>query len=328
MDSDGKLTVKEATVTGSITATALNITSGSSAENTLKTFITDVGNDEGWLKSSDLPESYSDTWLTNAFSKTVSSGGLLMTGNLLVGDSDSNVTAGMMGASTSATDLRFFAGSDLAGSSNAPFRVYEDGKIYAQNAEFKQPIIQNDVYESIIDDFDKENVDCSPQYVELDAQNYRCFNIERNAPIYIDAKRGNNSYYEEFGGSTFEFRFSNLLQNVIYTVAFKFKHQSGQECTHNHISMDAIGYDAYNKLGVVVLKVIDTDRNIEYVNRTTSWTATTYEIWKSQDTVSMGAIIDAYNGQYGSFQFMVTSNNEIRILNYYADWITFSYRYR
>lgn len=122
----------DVTVKGNITATSLIITSGSSAENTLKSFIENVGTEKHW---GDTPDSYSDTWLTNAFSKTVSSGGLLMTGNLLVGDSDSNVTAGMMGASTSSTDLRFFAGSNLAGSSNAPFRVYENGKMIAGDVD-------------------------------------------------------------------------------------------------------------------------------------------------------------------------------------------------
>jgi hypothetical protein len=55
---------------------------------------------------------------------------------ILLQDADGNITAGAKGASTSANDIRFWAGTtgtnpDLEA---APFRVYEDGSIVATNA--------------------------------------------------------------------------------------------------------------------------------------------------------------------------------------------------
>ena len=64
----------------------------------------------------------------------------------MVGDSVGTVTAGIMGASTSDNDLRFFAGNGgQSGSAfdnrlTAPFRVYEDGKLVANDVEINGQI--------------------------------------------------------------------------------------------------------------------------------------------------------------------------------------------
>jgi len=134
---DGTLYATKANITGNITATSLTINSGSSAATTLKNFIEGVGEEKGW--SSGSGDSGGDggddsEWLTRAFSKTEVDGGLLLAGNLLVGNSAGSVTAGMLGASTSYNDLRLFVGSDFNGRNSAPFRVMEDGSLYATNA--------------------------------------------------------------------------------------------------------------------------------------------------------------------------------------------------
>lgn len=125
--SDGRVTVK-----GAIEATSLTITSGSSAETTLKSFIEGVGTEKHW---GDTTGPYADGWLTNAFSKTAISGGLALTGNIFAADSNGNVTAGMMGGNVeNKNDIRFFAGGVTP--ENAPFRVYEDGNLIAKSGVF------------------------------------------------------------------------------------------------------------------------------------------------------------------------------------------------
>ena len=93
--------------------------------------------------------------INNAFSQTVSRGGLMLSGNIFVADSEGYITAGMMGAT--ATDAsktpRFFAGNptnsisssntnlgpdSIYGDTNTPnypFMVTADGRLYATNAE-------------------------------------------------------------------------------------------------------------------------------------------------------------------------------------------------
>ena len=127
IDSNGNVTVK-----GAIEATSLTITSGSSAETTLKSFIEGVGTEKHWGNAT---ESYTDGWLTNAFSKTAISGGLALTGNIFAADSSGNVNAGMMGGNVeNKNDIRFFAGGVTP--ENAPFRVYEDGNLIAKSGIF------------------------------------------------------------------------------------------------------------------------------------------------------------------------------------------------
>lgn len=127
IDSNGNVTVK-----GAIEATSLTITSGSSAETTLKSFIEGVGTEKHWGNAA---EPYTDGWLTNAFSKTAISGGLALTGNIFAADSNGNVTAGMMGGNVeNKNDVRFFAGGVTP--ENAPFRVYEDGNLIAKSGVF------------------------------------------------------------------------------------------------------------------------------------------------------------------------------------------------
>ena len=125
--SDGRVTVK-----GAIEATSLTITSGSSAETTLKSFIEGVGTEKHWGNAT---EPYTDGWLTNAFSKTAISGGLALTGNIFAADSNGNVTAGMMGGNVeNKNDIRFFAGGVTP--ENAQFKVYEDGNLIAKSGVF------------------------------------------------------------------------------------------------------------------------------------------------------------------------------------------------
>ena len=205
----------------------------------------------------------------------------------------------------------------------APFKVNSAGKIFAAGAQFTQPVIQNDVYNDVLDDSQEEQIDCSPLYVNLNAANYRVFNIERYGPIYIDADINPSDHPFK---RTFEFRFSNLIQNVVYTVSFKIEHIADQEYTHNHSHHD--WYDGYSFLGSVVLKIVDTNRNISYQDKTSRWQVSSWDIRSIGDFVNMIAQIDAYNGQICTFQFMVTTGNEIRLLSYNAQWINFSYRYR
>ena len=114
------------TTTSALTSTLTNYPTNSDLSSALSEYAT---------KSEVSAAEYNDGWLTGAFNKTLIEGGLALTGNIFVADSNSNITAGMMGANTSGSDLRFFAGSSsYANSLSAPFRVYEDGTFYATNA--------------------------------------------------------------------------------------------------------------------------------------------------------------------------------------------------
>ena len=93
-------------------------------------------------------------WITNAFSQTLSNGGLLLSGNIFVANSDGYINAGMMGASgiEAAKTPRFFAGerglpknSELSSgvilNQNYPFIVTADGHLYAKNADLTGTLI-------------------------------------------------------------------------------------------------------------------------------------------------------------------------------------------
>lgn len=127
IDSSGNVSV-----TGAIEATSLKIT-GSSG-------LIDISDE---TKLSNFVKSHQDTvsgdveWLKNALNggTTTIDGGLVLSNAILTKDSDDNITAGMIGENTSENDIRFFAGSNMTDINNAPFRVYEDGKLVAKNAE-------------------------------------------------------------------------------------------------------------------------------------------------------------------------------------------------
>lgn len=58
-------------------------------------------------------------------------------GTLTVGDGTTTSNAGISGQGTSSTSVRFWAGSTHSNSSDAPFRVLQNGSMYASNATIK-----------------------------------------------------------------------------------------------------------------------------------------------------------------------------------------------
>ena len=85
---------------------------------------------------------------------TLNNKGLSMKGDLYARDYNGNITAGVIGNNTKSTDVKFFAGisvpedSDDLGTfiDNAPFRVYEDGRLVATNTQISGNITSNSVY--------------------------------------------------------------------------------------------------------------------------------------------------------------------------------------
>lgn len=69
---------------------------------------------------------------------TVIAGGLVTTGSLVVKDGANNQKAGITGNTTSAggTDVRIWAGNTMANRNDAPFRVTQDGYLYATQGRF------------------------------------------------------------------------------------------------------------------------------------------------------------------------------------------------
>lgn len=164
----GVLTATNANITGSITATNLEIGSGVTIpqssiyglENTLSNIQTTATNAVSTASNAltgisglqnnlnSLQNQVSEylngnsgsspNWITNAFSQTIAKDGLLLSGNIFVADKGGYITAGMMGASAgennvnAATTPRFFAGSSTVSKSNEN----PNDDIYAANYPF------------------------------------------------------------------------------------------------------------------------------------------------------------------------------------------------
>ncbi|GET46488.1 phage tail protein [Capnocytophaga felis] len=71
---------------------------------------------------------------TDFLNDTKINGNTVATGAVMVGNSLGG-NAGINGTGLSGTDVRFWAGSSFANRANAPFRVLDNGKLYATNAE-------------------------------------------------------------------------------------------------------------------------------------------------------------------------------------------------
>ncbi|MDO4782569.1 MAG: phage tail protein [Capnocytophaga felis] len=77
---------------------------------------------------------------TDFLNDTKINGNTVATGAVMVGNSLGG-NAGINGSGLSGTDVRFWAGSSFANRVNAPFRVLDNGKLYATNAEISGTII-------------------------------------------------------------------------------------------------------------------------------------------------------------------------------------------
>lgn len=143
VDASGYLTASNASISGEITATSLTIAEpgyqkqhiGDYVESKVSFALNDIfgGSDGNY------------DWFNGAMHKTTTNGGLVLTGNLLVGDINENITAGVLGANTgdSGNDIRFFAGSNMSDINNAPFKVYANGHLEATDATISGEITAN-----------------------------------------------------------------------------------------------------------------------------------------------------------------------------------------
>lgn len=78
--------------------------------------------------------------LTSDKTQTTINGGLITSGTIQLGDTDSTAKAGITGGGTSDDSVRIWAGDGEANKENAPFRVMQDGKVIATNAEIEGKI--------------------------------------------------------------------------------------------------------------------------------------------------------------------------------------------
>ncbi|MBV5348914.1 hypothetical protein JZU61_04560 [bacterium] len=72
--------------------------------------------------------------------KTTIDGGLVTSGTMQVAGDEASILAGITGNGTVATSVRFWAGSTYANRATAPFRVLQNGKMYATDAEISGTI--------------------------------------------------------------------------------------------------------------------------------------------------------------------------------------------
>lgn len=281
------------------------------------------------------------------------------TNQLLVMKSDNEtVNVGLGGGS-----IPFWIGA--VNPEDAPCYVDEFGIIHSQSAVFKNPLVIEDCYDRTskedwslvpvasrpyVDDtrcYD-ENIEdqASPAYIDLDGSEYRQFNITRIGIYLIDADGvfDNGSFILYKFDREFVFNFSNLVQNVIYSVTFKIKHtgiipnpalledpdatprQVNQEYYHNHNSIPRIGcYDGEElMLGVVALVIKDVNRNVTYKSTEANLNSALYD---NQLHPRMAARIEPGNGQICSFQFIENTSNEIRIVSFHSEYIKPSKNY-
>lgn len=79
-----------------------------------------------------------------AYTQTKIDGGLVTTGRLEVGSGElGSVNAGISGAGVDPTDVRFWAGNTFANRGTASFRVLQNGKVFATNAEISGKVETN-----------------------------------------------------------------------------------------------------------------------------------------------------------------------------------------
>lgn len=68
--------------------------------------------------------------------QTVINGGIVTSGTVQLAGNDSTIKAGITGVGTSETSVRFWAGATKANRASAPFRVLQDGSMYASKGIF------------------------------------------------------------------------------------------------------------------------------------------------------------------------------------------------
>lgn len=76
--------------------------------------------------------------------QTVIDNGIITSGTIQLGDSDTTAKAGVTGSGTSDDSVRIWAGDGEDNKENAPFRVLQDGTMYASKGMFKGSIDVND----------------------------------------------------------------------------------------------------------------------------------------------------------------------------------------
>lgn len=84
---------------------------------------TDIFESSDW----DFASTYDNT-------KTVIDGGVVTSGTIQLAGDSGNILAGITGNGTEAGSIRMWAGADFDNRGTAPFRVTQDGKLYANNA--------------------------------------------------------------------------------------------------------------------------------------------------------------------------------------------------
>ena len=89
--------------------------------------------------------------------------------------------AGLSGAGTAGTDIRIFAGDTIANRATAPFRVDQDGVVYATNAEITGEVVASTLVMSTADEF----VNLKAQSVQDDSITLASLNAE--VLNYIDS---------------------------------------------------------------------------------------------------------------------------------------------
>lgn len=309
-------------VKGNITATSLTlegdaqtkinnliqsgVESGIQSNDTIRTALTNliniVGTDNGWGNNDPETPDDNDSWLTRAFDKTFASGGLLLTGNIFVGDSNGNITAGMMGAGSDNNDIRFFAGSGSSSVSNAPFKVYENGHLYASDAEISGNIKANKFEAQKDVTFSEEN--CSGTITKNTSIQGDKFIIEANGEL--TTVENNTTKTIDVTGNALYIKILDKLVN------------------ENNSNFDTYLY------GVPVLCM--RYNNKEYVLNPVSWQINATDIsnmrWLEKYDVSMYSFIDptgksSLNGKY--FSNNSTYAQQLSsLINYSGNYYMFS----
>lgn len=95
--------------------------------------------------------------------KTIIDGGVITSGRIELGDEGGNIWAGIHGGGTNAADIRIWAGNSFANRATAPFRVQQDGKMFATSGEIAGWVLGTNMLEKTVGN----------SKIELDAANQR-----------------------------------------------------------------------------------------------------------------------------------------------------------
>ena len=213
---------------------------------------------------------------------------------------------------------------------NAPCKISDTGKLYANGAEFKQPIIQNDLWSGGLDDYTDPPPGPSYDYVFLDAANNRVFDYYHIGSTAWDLT---DEWCNTHGASYvyYEFMFRHLAVGVEYTLIFEARHTFYQEVAHGTSTPNTEAEDGMDgrAIAFVGIKLTDVEAGTTYTDtEIQNMTEIMSRVYSDPYHPRMACRIEINNGQRCIVKFLKRANGSIVILNFTSVYLSPSVNYR